>query len=422
MRSGWLKYNHILGATLTLNPRTAINCNGKSLNRHIVVDLIRFSTEQVSRVQIARQMELSRAAITAIVDDLLKSGIVRETEARYPAGRKPIGLEINPNRGRVIGVDLGASHLEVILADFAGRLIAEKEIAYKPENGPEDCLDRIEEITRTLITESGFETKDVYALGMGVPGPVTSEKGQVTNPPILPGWDGFPLTAELTRRTGWPATLNNDAELGALGEWAFGAGRRENNLVYIKVGTGVGSGLLLNGQLYGGVAGSAGEIGHITLVENGPLCVCGNRGCLEVYASGRAIAQRADQAVRQGMSTVLSDIKNSSISAKDVLSAARFGDRLAQQIIYEAGSHLGVAVANIVNLLNPNMVVLGGGVSQIGDLFLEPIRTAVERRSLRVVSKGVRITSALLGRRSSAIGAVVQALTLALHNLLEVVK
>ncbi len=410
------------GVTLIVNPRSTVNCNGKSLNRHIVVDLIRFSTEQVSRVQIARQMDLSRAAITAIVDDLLQSGIVRETEAHYPSGRRPISLEINPNRGRVFGVDLGASHLQVILADFGGRLIAEKEIAYKPENGPEDCLEKIAEITSTLIAESDTNASDVYALGMGVPGPVTSLTGQVSNPPILPGWDGFPLVQELTNRFGWPATLNNDAELGALGEWAFGAGRQENNLVYIKVGTGVGSGLLLNGQLYGGAAGSAGEIGHITLVENGPVCVCGNRGCLEVYASGRAIAQRADQAVRQGMSTVLSDIKNTSISAKDVLTAARFGDRLAQQIIYEAGTHLGVAVANLVNLLNPGMVVMGGGVSQIGDLFLEPIRTMVERRTLRVVSKGVRITSALLGRRSSAMGAVVQALTLALHNLLEVVK
>ena len=220
------------------------------------------------------------------------------------------------------------------------------------------------------------------------------------------------------KRWGCPVSLNNDAELGALGEWAAGAGRGEGNLAYIKVGTGIGAGLLLDGQIYRGVTGSAGEIGHLTMEENGPVCTCGNHGCLEAIAGGRAIALQAQEAVRKGKRTQMAAIQPvESISVREVAAAARLGDLLAQQILAKAGTHIGIAIAGLVNLFNPGMIVIGGGVARTGDLLLEPMRQAVQRRSLAASTRVVRITTAMLGRRSSGMGAVIQALTIALHQV-----
>ena len=242
----------------------------------------------------------------------------------------------------------------------------------------------------------------------------------VSGPPIMPGWDSFPIRDYLQQLWNCHVSVSNDADLGALGEWAYGAGRNERNIAYIKVGTGIGCGILINGQIYNGVTGSAGEIGHITIDENGPVCQCGNRGCLEAVAGGRAIASRAIEAIRKGQRTQLAEIQPiEHITSRDVIFAARRGDLFAQQLMTETGSHLGTAVASLVNVLNPGMVIIGGGVAQIGDLLLEPIRRAVQQRSLRVASRAVRITVALLGRRSTGMGAVVQALSYSLHQAVE---
>ena len=236
----------------------------------------------------------------------------------------------------------------------------------------------------------------------------------------MPGWDIYPIRSHFEELWQVPVSLGNDAELGALGEWAYGAGRGETNLAYIKVGTGVGAGLLLDGRIYRGTTGCAGEIGHITIQENGPLCTCGNYGCLEAMAGGYAIARKAREAIESGKRTQLALIQPEKILAVNVAAAAQRGDLIAQQIITEAGTHLGIAIASLVNLINPGMVVIGGGVSQLGDLLLDPIRKTVMNRSLNSAGKVVRITSAVLGRRASSMGAVVQAINLSLDRLVDV--
>jgi glucokinase-like ROK family protein len=233
----------------------------------------------------------------------------------------------------------------------------------------------------------------------------------------MPGWDRYPIRETLEKSWNRPVALTNDAEAGALGEWAFGAGRGERDLAYIKVGTGIGAGLLLDGKIYRGATGSAGEIGHLTMIENGPLCNCGNNGCLEALAGGQAIARQAHEAVEHGERTVLSSMgRLEKLTAQDVASAAQRGDLVAQRIVSEAGSHLGIALAGLVNLFNPSMVVVGGGIAQIGDLFLQPVRDAVMRRSLPAAARTVKITTAILGHRSSSIGAAVEALSIAIHQ------
>lgn len=391
--------------------------NVKNLNKHAVVDLIRFTSGGVSRIELSRQLNLTRAAITTIVADLQASGLVREVESHYPSGRRPIGLEINPDRGYVVGIDMGATHVTILITDFSARVIRELDEPMEIIAGPAVCLPRVEALVHQILADAGLSIKDVSAIGAGVPGPVVAGVG-VSGPPIMPGWDGYMIRDDLEKRFGVPVSLSNDAELGAVGEWAYGAGRGERHLAYIKVGTGIGAGLLLDGQIYGGANGSAGEIGHITIDPNGPICTCGNRGCLEALAGGRAIAKRAVQEVNSGRRTLLAELSPvNQISSRDVIAAARRGDLVSQQIVSEAGVYLGTALASLVNLFNPSMVVVGGGVAQIGDLLLEPVRQTVHQRSLLPASRSVRITTALLGRRSSALGAVVQALSIVLHRL-----
>jgi glucokinase-like ROK family protein len=393
--------------------------NVKNINKHTVLDLIRFTAGGISRVEIARHMALSRAAVTAIVNDLLATGIIREAESRnVRRGRPPIVLEINPARGYVIGIDFGATHLNLLVADISARILEEIEVEIDIQDGPKACLAEANSRVHELLAKTRLDLKDVLTIGVGVPGPIVTEGGMVVSPPIMPGWDLYPIRDTLQKQWGCPVSVNNDAELGVLGEWASGAGRGERNLVYIKVGTGIGAGLLIDGQIYRGVSGSAGEIGHLTIDENGPLCACGNQGCLEAIAGGRAIAQQAQQAIQNGQRTQLSSFQPiESITAKDVAAAARRGDLLSQQILARAGLQIGIAIAGLVNLFNPGMVIIGGGVAQTGDILLEPMRQTVHRRSLPAATRVVRITTAMLGRRSSSMGAVIQALTIALHQV-----
>ena len=370
-------------------------------------------------MEISRQLGLTRAAVSGIVNDLLAAGIILETEHLLShSGRPAIVLEINPSRGYVIGIDFGASHINLLLADTAARILDEIEVDFDIRAGPQAGIAEADRLVREILSRANLNIEDILAIGMGVPGPIVTATGTVVAPPIMPGWDGYPIRDNLQTLWKVPVSINNDAELGALGEWAAGAGRGEQTLAYIKVGTGIGAGLLLDGQIYRGVTGSAGEIGHLTIDENGPLCACGNHGCLEAIAGGRAIALQAQEAVRNKQRTQLASIQPvESITARDVAAAARRGDLLAQQILARAGTHIGIAIAGMVNLFNPALVIIGGGVAQTGDILLEPIRQAVQRRSLPAATRVVRITTAMLGRRSSSMGAVIQALTIALHQI-----
>ncbi len=395
--------------------------NAKSFNKHAILDLIRFTSGGISRAELARKMGLSRSAVTSIVNDLLSIQIIRETQsATTTSGRRPIILEIEPRHGYVVGADIGVTHLSLILADLSAAVVSELEIPFDISRGPSTCLEEVDQQVQVLLRKAGLGLENILSFGVGVPGPIAGDGGIVISPPIMPGWDMYPIRTDLINRWDCPVSLNNDAELGALGEWAYGAGRGENNLIYVKVGSGVGAGLLFYNHIYRGTTGTAGEIGHMTIENDGPVCTCGNRGCLEVLAGGRAIAQQARRAVRSRQRTQLTKIEPlDQITARDVAVAAGRGDLIAQQILSEAGDYLGTAIAGLINLLNPGIVVIGGGVAQAGDLLLEPIRKAVYTRTLKAASQSVRITSAVLGYHATSMGAVIQALSVYLHQLVE---
>jgi glucokinase-like ROK family protein len=395
--------------------------NVKTRSKLLLINHVRFSSRGISRADLARKMGLSRAAISSIVNDLIVIGLLHEVaEGAATGGRRAVLLDINPESGCVLGVDMGATHLGLVLTDFSARVIEEAEYAFNIDQGPEICLRQVDMQVRDFLREADFSLDDVAAIGVGVPGPVVAEGGCVIAPPIMPGWDNFPIRSHLESLWGHPISLNNDAELGALGEWAYGAGRSEKDLLYVKVGYGIGAGLLLNGKIYSGATGSSGEIGHITMQENGPLCTCGNHGCLEALAGGRAIADQARAAIQAGQRTQLASIQPvEKITALDVAMEARKGDLIAQRIIAESGEYLGTAIASLINVVNPGMIVIGGGVAQVGDLYLEPIRRLVSTRSLPAASRTVRISAAILGRRSSGMGAIAQALSLGMRQIVE---
>lgn len=381
------------------------------------MDLIRFTPGGISRIELSRQIGLTRAALTSIVNDLIADGLVRETNGKRSGGRNPINLEINPDFGYVLGIDIGSTHLTAVLANGLAQVMDEINVPLDITQGPDRVLPPVMQHLKEWLPKTGTSLDKISAAGIGVPGPVVSDAGMVSAPPIMPGWDNFPILKWMEKELGCPSSLGNDAELGALGEWAYGAGRGEKNLAYIKVGTGIGAGLILDGQIYHGSTGSAGEIGHVTLVENGPLCSCGNRGCLEALAGGRSLVNRAVDGIGKGKRTLLSDTTPVElITTQDIIFAARRGDLYSQQLVIESGYHLGTAIASLVNLFNPSIVVIGGGIAQLGDLLLDPIRQSVKLRSLRVSSQAVKISAAVLGRRSTAMGAVAQALSMSLHE------
>ncbi len=379
----------------------------REMNRSLILNVIR-QEGSVSRAAIARRTRLSRSTVSSIVSELLEANLVHEVgRGRSSGGRRPILINLNYNAGYVVGVDLGATHLIILIANLNGDVIARRETDFSVAVGPDAGLKQIADAVRQCLADAGISLDRVRGLGMGVPGPVEYAEGRVVAPPIMPGWHGVALRDRLSRELGVPVYVDNDANLGALSEHCHGAGRGYANLAYIKVGTGIGCGLILGGQLYRGEVGSAGEIGHVTIDENGPPCKCGSYGCLESMAGGPAIALRAQQAIRAGQATSLAAIQPpESITARDVALAAQMGDKLAQQLFAEAGRHIGVALASLANLLNPGLIIIGGGVAQAGRLLLDPIRKTLEQRALQPVAQSTRVVQSVVGRDASALGAV----------------
>jgi glucokinase-like ROK family protein len=379
----------------------------RDFNKALVLSLIR-RERTISRADIAKQTNLSRSTVSNIVNELLDANLVQESgTGRSQGGRRPILIECNYQAGYVAGVELGATHLFVVVTDLEPKTIVELERDFDLTVGPEAGISQVADIVRQALTQAEMSLGQVAGIGLGVPGPVRHAMGAVAFPPIMPGWHGFPLRARLEEELGVSVYLDNDANLGALGEWAHGAGQRLDNLAYIKVGTGIGCGLIIRDEIYRGQSGSAGEIGHITIDENGPPCRCGNYGCLESMAAGPAIAHRAQLAIRAGQESILTKMKPvEEIKAADVSRAASQGDPLSLQLFHEAGRHIGVALAGLINLFNPRLVIIGGGMAQAGDILLEPIRRSVQSHGLRIAVENCQIVQAQLGREATALGAV----------------
>lgn len=376
----------------------------REYNESLVLNLIRQSG-QISRAQIAAHTHLSRSTVSSIINDLLAANLVREAgTGRSRGGRRPILLEFNNRAGYIIGVDLGATHLLVLLTDLEAQPIVRLEEDFSVEEGPEAGLERVVHLIEQILDEAKLSMDRVFGIGVGVPGPLDFATGKPIFPPIMPGWHDTPIRERLRERLDKPVHLDNDANLGAIGEYWWGAGQGARNVAFIKVGTGIGCGLIIEGQIYRGEIGSAGEIGHAVIDEDGPICRCGSSGCLETMAAAPAIVQLAQEALDQRRSSPMSG--RDPLTIVDMIEAAKQGDPLAQRIFAQAGRRIGTAVTSLVNLFNPGIIVVGGGVARAGHFLLEPLRETVEQRALPVAMQRTEIVESQLGPNAIAIGAV----------------
>ena len=312
-------------------------------------------------------------------------------------------------RRYTVGVDLGATKIFSLAALPDGREAGSDRRPTLAQQGPQAVLGRVVDSVQAALAAAGATKADLAAVGVVSPGPVDQKRGVVRNPPNLPGWEVVPVAQILKGALGVRVILENDADAAALGEHTFGAGRDFRNMIFITVSSGIGGGIIVDGRIYRGATGAAGEVGHMVLVENGPTCGCGQRGCLEALASGTAIAARAAALAAEGESPLLARLARESppLTAEDVQRAALEGDAVARRVIEEAGHYLGLGLVNLVHVFNPHGIVIGGGVSHMGDLILEPARAVVRQRCFPLSQEGLSIVAGVLGDRAGALGVIV---------------
>lgn len=307
----------------------------------------------------------------------------------------------------VVGVDLGGTKVAAAVAGLDGAIVSRVTKQTEPERGVHGVMAIVLDAVREVVARAGARIDEVAGIGVGSPGPLDPEAGVVIFAPNLK-WRDVPLVAIIKDALGAPVYLENDANLAGLGEARYGAGRGSRNMIYITVSTGIGGGLVLGGEIYRGSSFVAGEVGHMMIVDEGPLCGCGNHGCLEALASGPAIANMARELIRHGEETLMTDLIGGDVdlvTAEVVGRAAMQGDAAAIAVIGKAAEYLGIGIANLVNILNPDAVVVGGGVARLGEILLAPTREAACQRALKPAFDAVRIVAAELGVDAGVVGA-----------------
>lgn len=310
-------------------------------------------------------------------------------------------------RQYTIGIDLGGTNIKAGVLDAAGELVCRRSIPTEADGGFEHVFGRLVGLVTDVIGAAGLERADITGIGCGTPGPLSHAAGIIYASPNLPGWENIPLRERLSTATGLPVTLDNDANAAAYGEFVAGAGRGLRDMVLLTLGTGIGGGIILNGQLLRGAFGNAAEIGHMIVAVDGRACPCGQRGCLERYASANAVAERFVEAVQAGADTQLRErvASGQALSSADIAAAARTGDELARRIWDETCLFLAVACVNMQHVLNPQCVVLGGGLIGAGRQLLEPVREHFRRQAWQLAADHPRIEFAELGDDAGVIGA-----------------
>ena len=366
-------------------------------NRKMVIDALR-ERGVASRAQLARITGLSRSTVSTIVTDLLESGLAGERDGQPDgethAGRPPVMVSLNGSAGLAVGIDFGHRHLRVAVSDLSHTVLAETWRELDVDHSADQGLSAAVEFVDEVLASAEADRARVIGVGMGLPAPIDRTTGSVQAVSILPGWVGVDAAAEASARLRLPVEVDNDANLGALAELVWGAGRGKSEVAYIKVASGIGAGLISNGRLQHGVGGTAGEIGHTLIADGGPVCRCGNRGCLETLASTKSIA------------ALLSASRGEEISTRRLLELCASGDAAAQRLVGDAGRAIGIAVANLCNLLNPECVIVGGELSGAGEVLLGPLRDAARRNAIPSAAEELEVVPGVLGERAELLGAL----------------
>jgi predicted NBD/HSP70 family sugar kinase len=381
--------------------------NGSSTLRRastLVDDVFRllWRKKRISRADIARELTLSRSTASKMVDSLFETDLIAEKgTAKSSGGRKPIVLEFQDDARGILGVDLGASHIAVALTDMRGKVLAWMERDHPVRMDPDGTRSLVVEMCDSLLTSQKRPKSWLLSIGVSVPSPVDPVQPRYLSEVVIPAWQGRSGIEQLESHFRVPVYLDNDANLGALAEFWWGAGRNKRNFIYIKISTGIGAGYVLNGEIYRGANGVAGEMGHVSLDPNGELCVCGLHGCLATKVTIPAMVRKANTLLGKYPSSSLS---RSEINQQSIADAAMIGDPLAKRVIQEVASDLSTAIIGWLNLMNPELVVVGSGSAHFDNLVLPIVRQKVGKHTL-VKSAVADIQSSQLGNQGVAIGA-----------------
>jgi predicted NBD/HSP70 family sugar kinase len=350
--------------------------------------------------------------VSAIVTDLLSTELVEETRAGASSGgRRPIILEFQDRASFIVGIELGATHISCVLTDLRCNVRASWSVPAPVRENPELALEKMTTGVRAVLEAAEVPQSRLLGLGVAVPSPVNHEQPGELLPLVVPSWEGYNIATHLQKSFKRPVLVDNDANLGALAELWWGAGSSVKDLAYIKVATGIGAGLIIDGRIFRGSAGVAGEIGHTSIDQNGPQCICGLKGCLTTLIGTPALLERARRELHKSGSN-----REAPPNIDELVNMALDGDPVAVELIRYAGGTLGVGIANMLNLLNPKMVILGGGIARAGDLLLNAVREAIVQLSLPASISNAEIRATGLNEWGIAVGAATLALEAALET------
>lgn len=358
-----------------------------------------------SRAELGDRVDLSRSKLAVEVDRLLETGlVVADGLAASRGGRRSHNIRLAPGL-RFLGVDIGATSVDVAVTNPELEVLGHLNQPMDVREGPVAVFDQVLAMVAKLRDSGVADGFD--GAGIGVPGPVRFPEGTPVAPPIMPGWDGFPVREALSQELGCPVMVDNDVNLMATGEMQAGVARSVRDFFCVKIGTGIGCGVVVGGEVHRGTTGSAGDIGHIQVEPDGRQCACGNRGCLEAYFGGAALARDAEEAAREGRSPELARLlaEKGRLDAADIATAASAGDGTSLDLIREGGARVGQVIASLVSFFNPGLVVIGGGVTGLGHTLLASIRTQVYRQSLPLATGNLPIVLGELGQVAGVTGA-----------------
>jgi glucokinase-like ROK family protein len=360
---------------------------------------------QLSRVELADRLGVSRTTMASEVARLAELGLAEGAgPAASRGGRRSTLVDLS-SEVRFVGIAIGATAVSVAVTDGRLTVLGQRYVDMDVRLGPEHVLAKSLELTRKVLAEQGVVRP--AGVGIGVPGPVDFHGGVPVSPPIMPGWDGYPVRDAMARELGCPVLLDNDVNVMALGEQHSGVAKSARDFLFVKIGTGIGCGIVVDGQLYRGVDGCAGDIGHIRVEEFGPTCACGNTGCLEAFFGGAALARDALAAARSQRSPALAALlaENGELTAADVAAAVAQGDPYAVQMIRDGGHRVGWVLASLVSFFNPGLIVIGGRVARLGHPLLAEIRGVVYRRSLPLATGNLPVVLSEMGDDAGVVGA-----------------
>jgi glucokinase-like ROK family protein len=388
--------------------RTADQTWVRKMNRSLILAIFR-THKTLSRARIAKITGLNPSTVSSIIGELIEENLIRETELiQNGTGRPGRLLELNPKGGCALGIEINVDYIDILVTDFAADVLWRRKLPSTPEVGQEDIMNQVKNLANeaiAFIQETGCL---VLGVGVGVPGLVDVSSGLLRIAPNL-HWVDVPVKDVLAELFDCPIYVENEANVAALGEYYFGATQNVKDFIYLSAGIGLGSGIVMGGKLFRGMSGYAGEAGHMTLDPNGELCGCGKRGCLETYVGPKAIAQRVQRSLANGAESILngeSSISIEDISMDDIITAAQAGDQIAVDALGEAAFYLGIGIANLVNLFDVEVIVMGGSLNKASDLILDKVEKVALENTLAPGREHLRIIPSAHGADACIMGAI----------------